>query len=154
MDWSHEIKSQVFDKTGGRCVYCGTALFLDGYGLSHLSSIFPGVWEIDPWTQSSSLSQEDLADRMEFLFPACLRCTHEKGDLDGRSYTILRMTNNQPVAHWALEALPPGLRGWLAGAARAGAAAPPGAPAKQDKVPTAEELAFYKFTDSRISKLT
>jgi len=153
MGWPDEIKSQIFDKTGGRCVYCGTALFFDGYGLSHLSSTFPGVWEIDHWTQSASFPQEDLSDRMEYLFPACLSCNHEKGDLDGRSYIILRMTNNQPVANWALEALPPGLRGWLAQAARAGAATPTGAPEKQDKIPTLEDFAADKFTNFKISKL-
>jgi hypothetical protein len=153
MEYSRPIKSQVFDKTGGRCVYCDTTLAFNGHGLSHLDADFPGVWEIDQWMSSSSFSQEDLADRIDNLFPACLSCSHEKGDLDGRSYIMLRLTNNQPVANWALEALPPGLRGWLAQAARGGAATPAGPLEGQNKVPTPEELAVYKFTDSRIRGL-
>lgn len=70
MAYSNAKLTEIFDRKGGCCFYCGKRLTFSAYGVySH-----PRGWEVDhvyPKCQGGS-------DNWYNLVPACCRCNREK----------------------------------------------------------------------------
>lgn len=65
--------NEVYDLTGGRCLYCGKRLSFHNYGKVGER----GAWEIDHFIPFTSRGR----DGIENFVPACIACNTEKGRL-------------------------------------------------------------------------
>ena len=62
----------IYEKTGGRCFYCGQKLVFTAYGdVQH-----PRGWEVDHVKPRSRGGSDDLKN----LVPACISCNRQKGN--------------------------------------------------------------------------
>ena len=73
-----ETLSQIFNKTDGHCQYCGKKLAWANYG----NPKGRGGWEVD---HSIPVSRGGT-DHLNNLYPACVECNKNKGNLTGRQY--------------------------------------------------------------------
>ena len=74
-DW---FLGDVYDKTNGYCRYCDKKLAWKNYGVIRAR----GAWEVDhgiPLSRGGS-------DYFRNLWPACIECNREKGDMATREY--------------------------------------------------------------------
>ena len=63
-------RQEVFEKTGGRCAYCGVKLPAKGWHLDHIKPVYRGHDHINPAFRG--------LDTVENAFPACPRCNRWK----------------------------------------------------------------------------
>jgi 5-methylcytosine-specific restriction endonuclease McrA len=73
MAYTEEEVNLVYDRTGGRCFYCGKQLSFKNYGAVDEK----GAWEIDHFIPRASYG----AHQPHNWVPACVPCNTEKGDL-------------------------------------------------------------------------
>lgn len=78
---------QVFEKTGGRCYYCGKRLAFENRGYEGW-----GSWDVDHKVPRARGGSDNLRN----LFPACWECNHAKSS--GDPYTYMRSL--VPVSPW------------------------------------------------------
>ena len=64
-------RQQVFEKTDGRCAYCGVELPDKGWHLDHIKPVYRGHDGIHPKYRGE--------DTVENALPACARCNRWKG---------------------------------------------------------------------------
>lgn len=75
-------RTKVWDKTNGRCIYCGIKLNKETYHMEHV---------IPRWKQTYN---NGGIDSLDMLWPACHQCNLFKGDLTvdeyrGKLYQVL-----------------------------------------------------------------
>src|SRR6266566_1613898 len=78
MSYDDETLEAVFEKTGGKCRYCGKQLSYSNYGLQGKR----GAWVVD---HANPVSRGG-SDYLRNLWPACIDCNLEKGDRTAQSY--------------------------------------------------------------------
>lgn len=70
---------EIYDRTGGRCHFCGDKVVLKKYGVKDVNDV-RGVWEADHIHQKGKGGSKDANN----CLPACYRCNrlrwHRKGD--------------------------------------------------------------------------
>lgn len=74
----------VYDRTGGRCLYCDIKLSFKNYGVVGEK----GAWEVDHFIPRAS----NGAHQPYNWVPACINCNTEKSDLFPWEYQPLRFT--------------------------------------------------------------
>ena len=88
-------KRAIFNKTGGKCVYCGKALVFENYGLCHADPTPDSAWEVDHWIPKSWFTLESDANFDSNYEPVCCACNDEKSDnYDGGAYLRYRGQRN------------------------------------------------------------
>lgn len=78
MGYDDELLSNIYDKTTGYCRYCGKKLSWKNYGV--LSA--KGAWEVDHGIPLSRGGTDYLMN----LWPVCIDCNREKGDMTSSEY--------------------------------------------------------------------
>ncbi len=73
MAYTEDDVNWVYDRTGGRCLYCGMALSFKNYGAVGAH----GAWEIDHFVPLASRG----ADQPYNWVAACVGCNTAKSDL-------------------------------------------------------------------------
>jgi 5-methylcytosine-specific restriction endonuclease McrA len=73
MPYTNGEVNLVYDRTGGRCFYCGIQLSFRNYGAIGKK----GAWEVDHFIPIASNGAHQLYNWV----PACVSCNTEKGDL-------------------------------------------------------------------------
>ena len=79
MGWSNEILNVIYDKTDGRCHYCGKKICWKNYGAPGER----GAWEVD----HSNPRTLGGTDRMSNLWAACVERNRDKGMMTGPQYS-------------------------------------------------------------------
>ncbi|KXB05573.1 hypothetical protein AKJ50_00570 [candidate division MSBL1 archaeon SCGC-AAA382A13] len=79
MSFSRRKLPKIFNKTNGRCRYCGKPLVFRNYGQKR--SLIGGRWEVD----HSKPKAKGGTDHLNNLYPACISCNRSKGDTRGRN---------------------------------------------------------------------
>ena len=72
MSYSTDELKRIFDRTGGKCFYCGKQLVLANHGKDGAL----GAWEVDHFIPES----KGGASAFSNLVPACIPCNQAKGD--------------------------------------------------------------------------
>jgi 5-methylcytosine-specific restriction endonuclease McrA len=87
----------IFNKTNGKCVYCGASLQLANYGACSQKNPPLGAWEVDHWIPRSWFTPENAGDFDENYEPVCCSCNDDKlNRLDGAEYLNERLSNDLP----------------------------------------------------------
>jgi hypothetical protein len=76
--YTEEEKWYIFNKTQGKCRYCGKQLSFENWGKREEK----GSWQIDHSTARARGGQDHLNN----LFPACIDCNLKKSDASARSF--------------------------------------------------------------------
>lgn len=86
MGVSHR-KDEVYEKTEGKCRYCGKRLSRKNHGQTGSR----GAWQID----HSRSKANGGSNHLNNLFAACVDCNQEKGSRNGKSFIQARRAQNQ-----------------------------------------------------------
>lgn len=73
MAYTDDDLTWVYDRTGGKCFYCGKSISFKNYGEVGEK----GAWEVDHFIPLAS----NGADQPYNWVPACINCNTEKSDL-------------------------------------------------------------------------
>lgn len=86
---------EIFDRTTGRCHFCGDEVIFEKYGLKNVNDS-AGVWEADHITQRAKGGIKDAIN----CLPACWKCNrlrwHRKGQ-EIRDLLILGLVANDEI---------------------------------------------------------
>jgi hypothetical protein len=91
----NEDIQRIYRRTDGRCHICGKKLCLSNYGLFGRK----GAWEIEhsvAWANGGS-------DRLNNLYPACMRCNRQKGTVSTRTARRWNGRTRAPLSRTAKE---------------------------------------------------
>lgn len=87
--FTEEKLKAIFQKTDGRCRYCGKQLAYSNHGARGRR----GAWEVD----HSRSRANGGSDHGNNLFAACIACNEDKGSVNGASYRQRRKREGRHV---------------------------------------------------------
>jgi 5-methylcytosine-specific restriction endonuclease McrA len=78
MTYANDRLRRIFEKTDGHCFHCGKKLAWNNYGNPNSRT----GWEVD----HSIPRSKGGTDHLNNLFPSCIPCNRDKGDLSSKQY--------------------------------------------------------------------